>query len=185
VARDYLGGTANRNLESLALGYTGTVNPGTQLLATVQGGRQRFVPEDFKFYDADFWVLSVGGVQRVGESSNLFALVSAGYQNDVGGNPSGNRVLLGFQVGGETLLGPRLKGTAAAVGERSKYDKFDEAFQTERRDLRRAFEGSLQYFLDRGWSVRLLASYAFTRSNVPIYEYDRAEGMLMLRRDFR
>jgi tetratricopeptide (TPR) repeat protein len=184
-ARDYLGGTANRNLESITLGYTGTVSPKTQLLATLQGGRQRFVPGDFRIYDADFIVVSAGGTRRVGETSNLFALVSAGYQNDVGGNPSGNRDLLGFQVGGETLLGPRLKATAAAVGERSKYDKFDLAFQTERRDLRRAFEGSLQYFLDRNWSVRLLASYAFTRSNVPIYEYDRAEGMVMLRRDFR
>jgi len=185
VARDYLGGTANRNLANLTLGYTGTVSPATQVLASLQGGRQRFVPGDFRIYDADFIVFSAGGAQRVGETSNLFALVSVGYQNDVGGNPSGNRDLLGFQVGGETLLGPRLKGTAAAVGERSKYDKFDLAFQTERRDLRRAFEGSLQYFLDRDWSLRLLASYAFTRSNVPIYEYDRAEGTVMLRRDFR
>ena len=185
VARDYLGGTANRNLANLTLGYTGTVSPVTQVLASLQGGRQRFVPGDFRIYDADFIVFSAGGAQRVGETSNLFALVSVGYQNDVGGNPSGNRDLLGFQVGGETLLGPRLKGTAAAVGERSKYDKFDLAFQTERRDLRRAFEGSLQYFLDRDWSLRLLASYAFTRSNVPIYEYDRAEGTVMLRRDFR
>lgn len=185
VARDYLGGTANRNLESLTLGYTGTVSPVTQLLATAQGGRQRFVPGDFRVYDADFITFSAGGAWRVGETSNVFALISAGYQNDVGGNPSGNRDLLGFQLGGETLLGPRLKGAAAAVAERSKYDKFDEAFQTERRDLRRAFEGSLQYFLDRDWSLRLLVSYAFTRSNVPIYEYDRAEGMVMLRRDFR
>jgi len=184
-ARDYFGGTANRNLESLTFGYTGTVRPTTQVLANLQGGRQRFIPEDFRIYDADFITLSAGGAQRVGEASNLFALVSVGYQNDVGGNPSGNRDLLGFQVGGETLLGPRLKAAAAAVGERSKYDKFDLAFQTERRDLRRAFEGSLQYFLDRNWSVRLLASYAFTRSNVPIYEYDRAEGMVMMRRDFR
>jgi len=185
AARDYLGGTANRNLENLTFGYTGTVSPATQVLATLQGGRQRFVPGDFRIYDADFIVLSVGGTRRVDGTLSVFALVSTGYQNDVGGNPDGNRDLVGFQVGGEAILGPRLKATAAAVGERSKYDKFDLAFQTERRDLRRAFEGSLQYFLDRDWSLRLLASYAFTRSNVPIYEYDRAEGMVMLRRDFR
>lgn len=185
AARDYLGGTANRNLENLTLGYTGTVSPTTQLLATAQGGRQRFVPGDFRIYDADFITLSAGGAWRVGETSSVFALASTGYQNDVGGNPSGNRDLLGFQLGGETVIGPRLKATAAAVGERSRYDKFDIGFQTERRDLRRAFEGGLQYFLDRDWSLRLLVSYSFTRSNIPIYEYDRAEGMVMLRRDFR
>jgi tetratricopeptide (TPR) repeat protein len=185
AARDYLGGTANRNLESLTLGYAGTVSPATQLVATAQGGRQRFVPGDFRIFDADFIVLGAGGAHKVGERSNLFALVSTGYQNDVGGNPSGNRDLLGIQLGGETVIGSRIKATAAAVGERSRYDKFDTGFQTERRDLRRAFEAGAQYFLDRDWSLRLLVSYAFTRSNIPIYEYTRTEGMVMLRRDFR
>jgi hypothetical protein len=74
---------------------------------------------------------------------------------------------------------------AAAVGERSQYDKFDTEFQTERHDLRRAFEAGVHYYLERDLSVRLNLSYAYVRSNIPIYEYERFEGALMLRRDFR
>ena len=90
------------------------------------------------------------------------------------------RDLLGLhlQSAGHTLRG-------AAVGERSQYDKFDTAFQTERRDVRRAFEAGLHYYLERDLSLRLNLSYACVRSNIPIYEYNRFEAALMLRRDFR
>jgi len=185
AARDYLGGSANRNMEGLTLGYVGTLSPATQALATVQGGRQRYIPEDFKIFDADFIVFGAGGAQKIDERSTIFVVLSAGYQNDVGGNPSGNRDLVGIQLGGEMVLGARTRITAAAVGERSQYDKFDTGFQTERHDVRRAFEGGVHYYLERDLSLRLYLSYAYVRSNIPIYEYTRFEGALMLRRDFR
>jgi hypothetical protein len=74
---------------------------------------------------------------------------------------------------------------ASAVGERSQYDKIDTGFETERHDVRRAFEGGVHYYLERDLSLRFNLSYAYTRSNIPIYEYTRFEGVLMLRRDFR
>jgi len=83
------------------------------------------------------------------------------------------------------LIGTRIKATAAAVGERSRYDKFDTGFETERRDIRRAFDLGAQYYFERNLSLRFNVSYAYTRSNIPIYEYTRAEWTLMLRRDFR
>ncbi|HET7765629.1 MAG TPA: tetratricopeptide repeat protein [Burkholderiales bacterium] len=185
AARDYLGGSANRNLEGLTLSYVGTLSAATQLLGTVQGGRQRYVPEDFKIFDADYIVFGAGGSQKVGERSTVFVVFSAGYQNDVGGNPSGNRDLAGIQLGGEMVLGARTRLTAAAVGERSLYDKFDTGFETERHDVRRAFEAGLHFYLERDLSLRFNLSYAYTRSNIPIYEYTRLEGTLTLRRDFR
>jgi hypothetical protein len=155
------------------------------LLANVQGGRQRYIPEEFKIFDADYIVFGAGGSQKVGERSTVFVVLSAGHQNDVGGNPSGNRDLVGIQLGGEMVLGARTRLVASAVGERSQYDKFDTGFETERHDVRRAFEGGVHYYLERDLSLRFNLSYAYTRSNIPIYEYTRFEGVLMLRRDFR
>jgi tetratricopeptide (TPR) repeat protein len=185
AARDYLGGSPNRNLEGLTLGYVGTLSATTQLLANVQGGRQRYIPEQFKIFDADYIVFGAGGSQKVGERSTVFVVLSAGHQNDVGGNPSGNRNLVGIQLGGEMVLGARTRLVASAVGERSQYDKIDTGFETERHDVRRAFEGGVHYYLERDLSLRFNLSYAYTRSNIPIYEYTRFEGVLMLRRDFR
>jgi hypothetical protein len=183
--RDYLGGSANRDLDGVTLSYAGTLNPATQLLATAQAGRQRYVPEELKIFDADYAVLGVGAARKLGERSTVFAQLSTGHQKDIGGSPSGNKDLVGFQAGGEMLIGTRIKATAAAVGERSQYDKFDTGFETERRDIRRAFDLGVQYYLERNLSLRFNVSYAYTRSNIPIYEYTRTEWTLMLRRDFR
>lgn len=185
VGRDYLGGSANRDLQGVALSYVGTLNEATQLLATAQGGRLRYVPEELKIFDADYAVLGGGAAYKLGERSTVFAILSTGRQPDVGGNPSGDKDLVGVQAGGEMLIGTRIKATAAAAAERSRYDKFDPVFLTERRDLRRAFELGAQYFLARDWSLRFNISHAYTRSNIPIYEYTRTEGIATLRRDFR
>jgi predicted porin len=185
LGRDYLGGSANRDLEGVTLSYVGNYDAATQILATAQAGRQRYVPEELKIFDADYAVLAAGAARKLDERSTVFAVLSTGRQNDVGGNPSGNKDLLGFQAGGEMLIGARIRATAAAVGERSRYDKFDTGFQTERRDLRRAFDLGAQYYFERNLSLRFNVSYAYTRSNIPIYEYTRAEFTLMLRRDFR
>ncbi len=185
LGRDYLGGSANRDLEGVTLSYVGTLDAATQVLATLQGGRQRYVPEELKIFDADYAVLGAGAARKLGERSTVFAMLSTGHQNDVGGNPSGNKDLVGFQAGGEMLIGTRIRATAAAIGERSRYDKFDTGFQTERRDIRRAFDLGAQYYFERNLSLRFNVSYAYTRSNIPIYEYTRLEGMVMLRRDFR
>lgn len=185
LGRDYLGGSANRDLEGVTLSYVGTLDAATQILATAQGGRQRYVPEELKIFDADYAVLGAGAARRLDERSTVFAVLSTGRQKDIGGNPSGNKDLAGFQAGGEMLIGTRIKATAAAIGERSRYDKFDTVFQTERRDIRRAFDLGAQYYFERNLSLRFNVSYAYTRSNIPIYEYTRLEGTVMLRRDFR
>ena len=185
VVRDYLGGSANRDLEGLAASYVRTLDSVTQLLATAQGGRYRYVPEGFKIFDANYAVFGAGAAAKLGERSTAFAILSTGRQPDVGGNPSGDKELLGFQAGGERVIGPQLKATALVAAERSRYDKFDTGFQTYRRDMRRAFEVGAQYYLARNLSLRFSVSYAYTRSNIPIYEYTRLEGTAMLRWDFR
>ena len=184
VGRDYLGGAANRDLKGVTLSYVATLNPATQLLATAQAGRLRYVPEELKVFDADYGVLGAGAARKLGERSTVFAVLSTGRQPDIGGSPSGDKDLVGFQAGGEVLIGARLKLTAAAAGERSRYDKFDVGFQTERRDIRRAFELGAQYYIERNLSLRFNVSHAYTRSNIPIYEYTRTEWTAMLRRDF-
>jgi hypothetical protein len=185
VGRDYLGGSASRDLDGLMLNYVRTFGAATQFVATAQTGRLRYVPEELKIYDADYGVLGGGAAHKLDERSTVFAMLSTGRHKDIGGNPSGNKNLVGFQAGGEMLIGTRVKATATAIGERGQYDRFDTGFQTERRDIRRAFDLGAQYYFERNLSLRFNVSYAYTRSNIPIYEYTRAEWTVMLRRDFR
>src|SRR5262245_50743306 len=78
VSRDYLGGSANRDLQGVSFSYVATLDAATQLLATAQGGRYRYVPEELKIFDADYAVLGGGAARKLGERSTFFAVLSTG-----------------------------------------------------------------------------------------------------------
>jgi len=184
VGRDYLGESPSRDLDAFAFNYLGPLATDTQLLVSAQAGRLRYVPEGLRIFDANFVTWGVGAARKIAEQSTAFVIFSTGRQNDVGDNPSGDKRLLGVRVGAEAALRPRLKLTGSAAWERGNYNRFDEAFFTERRDARWTLETALQYALERNLFLRLGISRSDQRSNIPIYEYSRSEGWLMLRREF-
>ncbi len=184
VGRDYLGDSPNRDLDMLAFNYLGPLATDTQLLVSAQAGRLRYVPADLGIYDANFVTLGLGAVRKIAEQSTAFVIFSTGQQNDVGDNPDGDKRLLGVRVGAETALQPRLKLTGSAAWERGNYNRFDESFLTERRDIRWVLEAALQYALERSLFLRLGISHVDQRSNIPIDEYTRSEWWLTLRREF-
>jgi hypothetical protein len=65
------------------------------------------------------------------------------------------------------------------------YELQNPSFLVVRRDRRSDVEASLQYALAEALTVRLGASWTEQRSNVPIYEFERLELWLALRREFR
>jgi tetratricopeptide (TPR) repeat protein len=184
VGRDYLGGSASRDLDVFAFNYLGPLATDTQLLVSAQAGRLRNVPEGLRIFDADFVTWGLGAARKIAEQSTAFVIFSTGRQNDVGGNPSGDKRLLGARVGAEAAIQPRLKLTGVIAWERGNYNRFDEAFFTERRDTRWTLEAALQVALERNLFLRLGISHSDQRSNIPIYEYSRSEWWLMLRREF-
>jgi hypothetical protein len=184
VGRDYLGGSASRDLDVFAFDYLGPLAGDAQLLVSAQAGRLRYLPEGLGLFDANFVTWGLGAARKISERSTAHLILSTGTQNDVGGSPSGDKRLLGVRLGAETLIQPRLKLTGSAAWEQGDYNRFDEAFLAERRDVRWVFETALQYALERNLFLRLGLSHADQRSNIPIYEYTRTEWWLMLRREF-
>jgi tetratricopeptide (TPR) repeat protein len=184
VGRDFLGGSASRDLEMFAFDYMGPLATDTQLLVSAQAGRLRYDSEELKIFDANFVTWGLGAARKIAEQSTAFLIFSTGNQNDVGDNPSGDKRLLGVRIGAETAIQPRWKLTGNAAWERGQYNRVDESFLTERRDFRWIFEAALQYALERNLFLRFGIAHADQRSNIPIYEYTRSEWWLMLRREF-
>ncbi len=185
IGRDYLGGSPSRDLDALTLNYLGPLAADTRLLGFAQEGRLRYIPEQLRIFDADFVTFGLGASRKIAEESTAFVTVSTGNQKDVGGNPSGDKRLLGLRAGGETAIRPRLKLMGSAAWEQGQYDRIDPAFLVERRDLRRYYEAVLQYALDPRTFARFGFARTDQRSNIPVYEYDRNECWVMLRYEFQ
>jgi outer membrane protein len=184
-AREYQGGSPSRDMNALGVDYFRSVGADTTFLAFGQGGKMRYVPESIKIYDANFVTLGVGASRKFAEESTGFVTISTGYQNDVGGNPSGDKRPLGLRVGGDASIMPRLRLMGSAGWEQGHYNGFDPSFLTERRDIRTNYEIALQYALGQRTFVGLGFAQTNQRSNIEIYEYDRKESSITVRHEFR
>jgi hypothetical protein len=161
------------------------LSPDAQLAASAQGGRIRHLSDTLRVFDANFVAFGGGASRRFAGSSTVSGGISAGAEHDVGDNPDGNKKQVGLRFAGDTPIRSRLNAGISFALQRTAYDMTNVAFLVERRDLRRDFELSLQYLLENAWSVRLGATWTAQRSNIPIYEFQRRELWLTLRKDFR
>ncbi len=182
--RDWLGGSPNRTTNALGLDYLRQTGANTRLLAFSQAGRVRYLPQSLRLFDTAFVNAGVGVTQQLAGKSTVFATISTGHQNDIGGNPSGDRRQIGLRVGAEMPLWDTLKLSGNVAVERGHYDRVDPSFLIERRELRRSYEVALQYSVSRRTLLLFGLSQSTQRANIPIYEYARRESSIMLRYDF-
>jgi tetratricopeptide (TPR) repeat protein len=187
AVRNRLGGRTSRDVRALSVDVTETTPaPGTSPahFGFMYAGSYRHPLEELRIFDADFLTMGAGRIYRVDENSTISVAVMASYDNDQGGNPSGDRRGLGARVAGETVLAPKLKLAGQASVQDSHFDGLDPAFLVLRGDRRMDYEVSLKYVL----APKLEAQFGVWRSvqdsNIPIYEYRRTDWWLMLRRRF-
>ena len=185
AARNDLGHDANRDTGALSVEGFKALGPDDQLAGTLQSGRIRYLPEDLRIFNANFRTLGVGLSHRTDGSSTLAVGISAGEEHDTGGNPDGNKRQLGLRGSIDVPLKPRWSAGASLAWQQVGYDRENPAFLVERRDRRADLELSLQTILREALSLRFGLTLTAQRSNVPIYEFDRREAWLLLRRDFR
>jgi hypothetical protein len=184
AGRTYLGHSPNRDLAALSVEEHYALRADTRLVAYAQAGRLRHPPEELRIFDADFLTAGLGGSKQIGQSTTLFAGFAAGKENDIGGNPNGDKRHVGLRLAAEIEVLPRTKLIATAAPQRAQYDRFDPAFLAERRDDRREYEAVLQYSLDGRLVLRAGVAYTVQRSNIPIFEFSRTDYWVTLRRDF-
>ncbi len=88
-----------------------------------------------KIYDANFVTLGMGAWRKFAGESTALVTISTGYQNDVGGNPRGDRAQLRLRAGADAAILPHLRLMGAPAWERGQYNRVDPSFLTERLDF--------------------------------------------------
>jgi len=132
AARSELGHDPSRELSALGVEDIVTLSPEAQLAAFAQAGRLRHPPAALRIFDADFATLGLGAARKLGSAATALLGVSAGEERDAGGNPSGNKRLLGLRAGIEADLGPRLRLIAGAAWQDARYDRLGVSGATAR-----------------------------------------------------
>jgi len=188
ILRNTLGGSTSRDVKALSLDVSETAMPAPGAFGVLFGflyaGSYRHPPEELKVYDADFVSAGAGVTTRFDEKSTVSVALVTGYDQDQGGNPSGDRAGFGGRIAWERILGPKLRLGAIATLASSRYSAFDAVFLTARKDTRGDFELLLRYDLAPKLEARFGAWRSVQDSNIPIYEYRRTDWWVGLWKGF-
>ncbi len=198
VGKTYLDPQASRDNSTLAhplyrnlVGGTAqwrfNINEQNQLQTTIQHNRLRYPNEVTSVFDSDQTVLGVNWFRSFGANNQGLGFFGAygGRESDIRENPSGEKDFYGVRGGGQYGLTSNLAVFAAIGLMAADYQRFQAIHQKIREDKRYDLSLGMSYSLWDGWLLRPNVSLTRQSSNIGLYEFDRMEFSVTLRRDWR
>ena len=116
----------------------------------------------------------------------VFAGIYYGHEDErTTGRPDFGHRLAGVRLGGQLTLTPTLSAFVLGAYEERDYGGPVPGFFERREDHQRDFRLGLAYKPGKLWTITPQFSYTDNRSNVPFTDFDRAQALVTVRRDFR
>jgi len=178
-------------------------SPGNQLSVFAQSVQYRFVEPVMQPNDVDQHAMGLGWLHALSDGkSALFGSVHYGTEKDVApiiivpgyvnpvinpgsGRNDGAKRFRGLRAGGQTAINEKTTLFASADAQAGDYSKVNYLFQRKRNDRLYDLKLGADWHWDRLWMLRPQLSYSKNSSNIAIYDYDRMDVFLTVRREFR
>ena len=187
AGKSFLEQHAYRDLAGLAVQWRYNLNDQNQLQAVVQHNRLRYPEAETRVFDTDQNILGLNWLRSFGENNRGIGFIGTfiGAESDIHGNESGAKRFYGIRGGGQYGLtaNAALYGTLGVTF--ADYDRLSIVHLKTRADRRYDMVLGLNYQLWSNWSLRPQLSLTHQDSNIGLYDFDRNEIFVTLRRDWR
>lgn len=191
-----LGGSRNNDTSGFKGEWRHLLSPANQLNAFAQQVNYRFTDLVMQPNDFDQQAIGLEWVHvLLNGQSTLFGSVHYGNEKDVspiitvasptGGRNDGAKRFSGLRVGGQTAFDEETTLFANAGMQNGDYSKVNYYFQRKRNDRLHDMTIGANWHWSKLWTLRPQLTYTRNNSNIAIYEYDRKDVSLTVRRDFR
>ena len=186
LGKTFLEQRAYRDLVGVALQWRYNLNDQNQLQAVAQHNRLRYPEANARVFDTDQNVLGLNWITSFGEHNRGIGFIGSFYgtESDLNGNDSGAKRFYGLRGGGQYGLTANTSLFTTAGVTYSDFDR-EGAFLKTREDRRYDLVLGLNYQLWTSWSLRPQLSFTRQDSNIGLYDFDRTEIFVTLRRDWR
>lgn len=186
VSDVHLGSLPYRDAYTLAWDHGQRLNATSQLGLFAQYAQIRYDLASSKAEDID---LLAGGAALSKEihawvPMTLVGSAFAGSEVERQERADGNKGFAGLRLGVDASLRPDLKGFFAASVQHGRYTRSNILFERKRHDTQYDLVLGLDWQVAPEWRLRPLLTKTYNQSNVPIYDYDRLDFSVTLRRDF-
>lgn len=200
-SRYELGGSNHNRTSGYKVEWRHVFSPANQLNVFTQSVQYRYAEPIMQPNDVDQQAYGLGWqhVMHEGQSA-LSGSVHFGAEKDVSPaitvpgigiiNPSngrndGAKRFSGLRIGGQTTVGERTSLFASAGTQTGDYNKVNYLFLRKRKDSLYDLNVGANWHWGKLWTLRPQLSYSRNDSNIAIYDFDRMDVSLSVRRDFR
>lgn len=196
-----LGGARNSDTTGVKAEWRHVFSPSNHLNAFAQQVQYRYVDPLMQPNDIDQQAAGIGWLHVLSDGkSSLSGSAHYGTEKDVspvitvpligiinpgGGRNDGAKRFSGLRVGGQTALNERTTLFASAGMQTGVYDKVNYLFLRQRKDRLYDMKLGADWHWSKLWTLRPQLSYSRNESNIAIYDYNRMDVSLNIRRDFR
>ncbi len=172
-----------RGVTGLAGEWATDLHPGGMLNAFLQYARFEYGASGAGVRDADFYGIGAGYRRMFGGAMRptLALALTYGDERNDRNRPDFSRELWGISAGFSFMPAPRWNLSATLMHQESGYQANDPLLGVTRDDRYGSLALGATYLADQRLSLRGEIGYIDNQSNIPLYKYDRANGMLKLR----
>lgn len=182
--RFWLDNKQNRDTGGVNADWRRVMDPSNQLNVFGQFARYRFEPT-VAVNNFDQSTVGAGWLHVLGEGKALvFGTLFTGTESAIERADGGKR-FNGLRIGGQTQINEKTDLFASLGAQRGNYAKQNVSFLTTRSDSLYDFAVGLNWRFAESWTLRPQLLYARNNSNIVIYQYDRTDVSVTVRRDFR
>jgi tetratricopeptide (TPR) repeat protein len=191
-----LDGKNNRNTDGVSAEWRHLLDPANQLSLFLLQARYRFEPS-ISVNNFDQTTLGTNWLTIFNDGKGMFSgtLITGNDRipTTEDGTPvraDGGKRFNGIRLGAQVQLDERLDLFAGIGAQWSKYDTPNVTFSSPTESVTRddrLYDANigLNWRLDKNWSLRPQIAYLRNNSNIVIYQHDRTDIAVTLRRDFR
>lgn len=184
-----LDGKSNRDTSGLSAEWRHMLNPANQVSAFGQYARYRFEPT-IKVNNFDQSAIGVNWLQVINEGKAMLSATLMTGDEDAPLRADGGKRFNGVRMAGQMQLNEKTELFAGLGAQFSKFELANAAFssptQSRTRDDKQVDANlGLNWHYDKAWTLRPQISYLRNNSNIVIYQYERTDISVTLRRDFK
>lgn len=176
-----------RRIGSLGLELRHAADAKTQVIGFAQVSEIKYLQDSMASYGSTQTIVGLGLVRSLEAKGNpvVFGSVYAGDDTATRNRGDGDRDIFGLRGGYHRSLRDDLDVHATLSAQYSGYQRLNLLFREYRKDIQYDFGLGLNWRLPQNWQFRPQLAYTRSDSNIKLYDYDRYELSLTLRKDFR
>ncbi|MGH8669655.1 MAG: tetratricopeptide repeat protein [Burkholderiales bacterium] len=183
--RYYLDHEPTRDNAGLTAEYRTLLNPRNQVSVNVQVSKFEFLPELLREQDYDLLQSTVGWLGVVNEGRGAIGIsLLGGIEKARRGRTDGDKPYAGARLTLQNSFTDRVGAFFLGGAQRGKYKDFNVGFGDRRKDTLYDMVAGITWTFAPGWSLRPQLIYLKNDSNLAIFEYEKTEISINLRKDF-